>query len=118
MKNETTIPAKPAPQPQSIVCLASVQPRGDGSFVLRPEPTALNGVTWISTNKARAILGNMPSATFYRVLEGCEDIIAQRRKSPHRIEVSLQGINEFQRMIADDPEFWHSRPFKARKDRK
>lgn len=118
MKKNTTIPAKPAASAQSVVCLASVLPRGDGSFILRPDPAALNGITWISTTKARAILGGMATTTFYRVLESCGDIIPQRRKSPHRIEVTLQGINEFQRKIADDPEFWYSRPFPARKGRK
>ena len=111
MKTNTT------PQPQSVVCLASVLPRGDGSFILRPDPTSLNPVTWIARKKARAIL-NMDSATFGRVLEACGDIIAHRRKSPKRIEVSLQGLNEFQRLIAEDPEFWDSRPFPGRKGRK
>lgn len=108
----TTLKSKtPTHQRQQVVCLAEVIPRGDGSFVLRPEPTALSGVTWISTTKARAILGNMPYTTFWQMLPVCGDVIVTRRKSPRRIDVSLQSLQEFQRRIQEDPEFWSKRKY-------
>lgn len=89
--------------------MASLVPKGDGSYTLRPRLPDTQGETWIRTKDAVRLSGQSDS-TLYRWAE--VGLITFRRPTPTKWEFELGSL---QKLLQDirDPEFWTTRAKEA-----
>lgn len=85
-----------------VPVMAQLQPRGDGSFTLRPRLPDAHGETWIKTTEAVRVSGQSDS-TLYRWAE--VGLVKIRRPTPTKWEWELGSLTRHLEAIKD-PEFW------------
>jgi len=89
----------------SLPLIADLQPRGDGTFILKPRVIELaDEDTWISPKDAARILGLRPRAV-YDLCTRDEPFLVTRHPLARKIMVSLKSVLAFRRATVSET-FW------------
>ena len=95
---------QPSKDQLTFPILADLQPRGDGTYTLKPRVMDSDLDTWVSPKEAAKILGIKPRSIYY-LLDEFEPFLVSQRPLSRKIIVSIKSIQSYKRATAD-PAFW------------